>query len=295
MGVFYVQVLFHWSTKWLFCCVWKQEAGCNCFGSVDFYTLVYCPSAKWVECFLYPSCSRLQLWLWDTLQHPKQKNIISMKRPGDTKRTFGSSGFSTEGTLISASTVPYSRECRGWGMFWLGTDWRLTPSTFQCGRVQSWSNSSAACSETGQIATTSKIIFLMDFRSILEGLQNTKDEQQLQAIKSVLQRLSWVCTVSLQWLPSTIQWVSGLQRGQYHHSQLMQLQVDKQTSCWPWCWLNPPSRGTSRPSSSDWELATADCWANYVASRYFKWMKVPVGQDCRPMNTYFLTLPWPQH
>jgi ribonuclease HI len=96
----------------------------------------------------------------------------------------------------------------GAGIFIKHTDGRLTPRAFPTGKIsynyRAESTALFHAVETFSRSTSPppKIVFFTDCRSLLQGLLNTRNEQQLQDTKKALLDLSRQSTIKLQWIPS---------------------------------------------------------------------------------------------
>ena len=95
----------------------------------------------------------------------------------------------------------------GAGIFIKHTDGTLTSRAFPTGRFSSNFRAEAAVLlHAAQILyrlshPTPKIAFFTDCISLLQGLQSTKNDQQLTGIRTALYNLSRQSTVILQWVP----------------------------------------------------------------------------------------------
>ena len=96
----------------------------------------------------------------------------------------------------------------GAGVYIRHTDGRLTPKAYSTGKISSnYRAESTALFHAVHLLTRSaspppKIVFFTDCRSLLQGLQSVRTEQQLRTIKQALLELSRQSTVTLQWIPA---------------------------------------------------------------------------------------------
>ena len=96
----------------------------------------------------------------------------------------------------------------GAGIFIRHTDGRLTPKAYPTGKISSnYRAESTALLQALQLFTKSasppqKIVFFTDCKSMLEGLQSTRNEQQVSDIKQALLILKRKSAITLQWIPA---------------------------------------------------------------------------------------------
>ena len=96
----------------------------------------------------------------------------------------------------------------GAGIFIRHTDGRLTPKAYPTGKISSnYRAESTALLQALQLFTRTaspppKIVFFTDCKSMLEGLQSTRNEQQVSDIKKALSTLKGKSTIILQWIPA---------------------------------------------------------------------------------------------
>ena len=96
----------------------------------------------------------------------------------------------------------------GAGFFIKHTNGNLTPRAFPTGKISSNYRAEtiallhAVRFFLGTASPPQKVVFFTDCRSLLQGLQNNKNEQLMQDIKTALHQLSRQSIIKLQWVPS---------------------------------------------------------------------------------------------